>query len=171
LTLGENGGNDSQDAKAEGDRRPTRPHDRYVAPEFAGYTRVFRIGHALLVPTQLNSSKQVLFLLDSGAFSSTISTRMGKQMGGLTYNPYLRVTGLNGQVKDVYDVENVVIQFGRFRQKNAGMPSFDLSNISHRLGTEISGTLGFTLLRMFDVKIDYRDDLVDFTYDAKEFPR
>jgi hypothetical protein len=39
-----------------------------------------------------------------------------------------------------------------------------MSNISHSVGTEISGTLGFNLLSMLDIKIDYRDGLVDFVY-------
>jgi hypothetical protein len=29
--------------------------------------------------------------------------------------------------------------------------------------------LGFAMLRMLDLKIDYRDGLVNFTYDAKRF--
>jgi hypothetical protein len=29
----------------------------------------------------------------------------------------------------------------------------------------VSGTLGFAMLRMLDIKIDYRDGMVDFTYD------
>ena len=34
-------------------------------------------------------------------------------------------------------------------------------------GTEISGILGFTMLRLLEIKIDYRDGLVDFHYDPK----
>ena len=33
-------------------------------------------------------------------------------------------------------------------------------------GTEISGTLGFALLRLLKIKIDYRDGLVDFDYNS-----
>jgi hypothetical protein len=32
------------------------------------------------------------------------------------------------------------------------------------LGTEVSGFLGFTMVSLPEIKIDYRDDLVDFTY-------
>ncbi len=46
---------------------------------------------------------------------------------------------------------------------NSGHP------ISDHAGTEISGTLGFTPLRLLDIKIDYRDGLVDFGYDAKRW--
>ncbi len=44
-----------------------------------------------------------------------------------------------------------------------------LSNLSRGFGTEVSGTLGFNPLSMLQVKIDYRDGLVDFVYDASRF--
>jgi hypothetical protein len=34
-------------------------------------------------------------------------------------------------------------------------------------GTEISGVLGYETLLLLDVKLDYRDGLVDFEYDSK----
>lgn len=42
------------------------------------------------------------------------------------------------------------------------MLTFNLDSLSGDVGTEISGTLGFVLLHFLDVKIDYRDNLVDF---------
>jgi hypothetical protein len=51
------------------------------------------------------------------------------------------------------------------------MLSFDMTRPSDHIGTEISGTLGFTRLRLLDVKIDYRDGLVDFNYDKKRWER
>jgi hypothetical protein len=53
------------------------------------------------------------------------------------------------------------------RQENQNLTSFDLSHISDAIGTETSGILGFAMLRMLDVKIDYRDGLIDFNYDPK----
>jgi hypothetical protein len=34
-------------------------------------------------------------------------------------------------------------------------------------GTEVSGFLGFATLKVLEVKLDYRDGLVDFEYDPK----
>jgi predicted aspartyl protease len=42
--------------------------------------------------------------------------------------------------------------------------TFDLSTISGSEDTEISGLLGMNLLKMLEMKIDYRDGLVDFVY-------
>src|SRR5581483_10069457 len=44
------------DKKADETRRPV-PRDRYIAPEMANWTKVFRFGHMLLVPTNVNESK------------------------------------------------------------------------------------------------------------------
>jgi hypothetical protein len=50
------------------------------------------------------------------------------------------------------------------KQETDGMLSFDTSGISRSAGTEISGFLGFDVLHLLVVKIDYRDGLVNFEY-------
>jgi hypothetical protein len=72
-------------------------------------------------------------------------------------------------VKNVYRADKAILQFGHLRQENQDLVAFDLGHISDHTGTEISGTLGFALLRLLDIKIDYRDGLVDFEYDAKRW--
>lgn len=60
-------------------------------------------------------------------------------------------------------------RFGNVRQKIFDMTSFDTSSVSNGTGTEVSGFLGFTTLRFLDIKIDYRDGLVDFKYDPSHW--
>jgi hypothetical protein len=43
----------------------------------ADWTKVFRFGHSILVPTSVNDSKAMLFGLDTGAFSNLRSERAG----------------------------------------------------------------------------------------------
>jgi hypothetical protein len=69
----------------------------------------------------------------------------------------------------VYRADKAVLQFGHLKQENQDLVAFDLTRISDHVGAEISGTLGFAMLRMLDVKIDYRDGLVDFDYDPKRW--
>jgi hypothetical protein len=69
---------------------------------------------------------------------------------------------LNGKVGDVYQTGNLVLEFAGFEQKNLGMTAFDTWELSHRLGTEISGFLGLPVLNLFTLTIDYRDGLVKF---------
>ncbi len=140
-----------------------QPKDRYIAPETKSWTPVFRFGHMLLVPTQLNASKPMLFLLDTGAVQNMLTTRAARASTKVDAST-LGVAGESGRVADVYRAEKVDIQFAHFHQPNINVVSFDLSNVSNIIGTEISGTLGFNLLSMLDIKIDYRDGLVDFVY-------
>lgn len=140
------------------------PRDRYVAPEMRSYTPIFRFGHELLIPTKIGNAEPKLFLIDTGAFSNLISPQAAKAVTKVRGDDYIRVRGLNGNVKQVKTADKVVIQFAHFRQENDNLVSFDLSSISRGTGTEVSGILGFGMLRMLNIKIDYRDGLVDFDF-------
>ena len=81
----------------------------------------------------------------------------------------MRVMGLSDDVAKVYRSEDATLIFGHLAQRNQIITTYDLSHVSRSLGTELSGILGFELLRMLQVKIDYRDGLVDFAYDSKRW--
>jgi predicted aspartyl protease len=144
------------------------PQDRYIAPEMKSYTMVYRFGHHLLVPTLIGNAPVKLFLLDTGASTNLISTSAAGEVTKIHGDPRTVVKGISGSVKDVYRADKAVIQFGHLRQQNQDLIAFDLTHMSDRLGTEASGVLGFTTLRILDIKIDYRDGLVDFSYDPKQ---
>jgi tetratricopeptide (TPR) repeat protein len=146
------------------------PRDRYVAPEMVNWTKVFRFGHALLVPTSVNDSKPMLFGLDTGAFSNILSLRAGRQVAEVSSDYRDRVNGLSGAVDQVYSSKKATLAFGHIRQSNLGIITFDLSNVSGQTGTEVSGFLGFEMLRKLELKLDYRDGLVDFEFDPKRAP-
>jgi tetratricopeptide (TPR) repeat protein len=143
------------------------PRDRYVAPEMVNWTKVFRFGHTMLVPTSVNDSKPMLFGLDTGAFSNLLSLRAGRQVSKVSSEDRVRIRGLNGEVNKVYSSDKATLSFGHYRQSNLGIVTLDLSTVSRHTGTEVSGLLGFAMLRQLEVKLDYRDGLVDFEYDAK----
>lgn len=140
------------------------PKDRYIAPEMQSYTSIFRFGHELLIPTKIGNTAPKLFLIDTGAFSNLISSTAAKEVTKVRNDAPIRVHGVSGAVKDVKSADKVTIQFGHFRQENDDLISFDLTSLSRDTGTEVSGILGFVMLRMLTVKIDYRDGLVDFDY-------
>jgi tetratricopeptide (TPR) repeat protein len=146
-----------------------RLHDRYIAPEMKSYTPIYRFGHHLLIPTAVNDLPSKLFNIDTGAFDNMITPAAGREVSKVFSDDYLKVKGLSGEVKNVYRADNVTLSFAHFRQKRQGLVAFDLTTISNSLGTEVSGTLGFGMLRMLDMKIDYRDGLVDFSFDANRF--
>lgn len=144
-------------------------HDPYVAPEMKSFTPVFRFGHQLLINTRLNDLPPKLFLIDTGAFSNTISPAAAREVTKVSSDSDLKVRGLSGSVKNVFRADELTLQFGNLRQKNRDMVALDTKAISDTDGTEVSGFLGFAMLRMLRIRIDYRDGLVDFEYDRNRF--
>ncbi len=140
------------------------PQDAYIAPEMRSFTKIFRFGHCLLIPTRLEDSPPKLFLIDTGAFNNTLAPQAAREVTKVHGDDDITVTGLSGKVKKVFTADKAVIQFGHLRQENRDTVTFDISHISKSMGTEVSGILGFGMLGMLDIKIDYRDGLVDFTY-------
>jgi tetratricopeptide (TPR) repeat protein len=167
------GGVNEQASKEQKSPPPTSkpaqrlPRDRYIAPEMADWTRVFRFGHSILVPTNVNDSNSMLFGLDTGAFANILSVRAGRQIGKVSSDDSLRVRGLNGEVKKVYSSDKATLRFGHLQQPSLEIVTLDLSTLSRNTGTEVSGFLGFAMLRLLEVELDYRDGLVDFKYDPK----
>jgi hypothetical protein len=132
----------------------------------ANWTKVLRFGHMLLVPTMVNDSKPMLFGLDTGAFSNILSVRAGRQFSKVNSENRVRLEGLSGSVNKVYRAK-ATLRFGHLQQPSLDVITLDLSSISRHTGTEVSGFLGFGMLRLLEVKLDYRDGLVDFAYDPK----
>src|SRR5262249_46225504 len=139
----------------------------YIAPEMKSYTQIYRFGHMLLVPTAIGEIPGKLFLLDTRATTNFITPAAAREVTKVHGDPHVTVKGLSGSVKNFYSADRAVLRFGHLRQENQDLTAFDLTHISDHTGTEISGMLGFTLLRLLDVKIDDRDGLVDFSYNPK----
>jgi tetratricopeptide (TPR) repeat protein len=140
--------------------------DRYIPLELRSYTPIYRFGHLLLVPTVLNEKVSTLFLIDSGSDHNYISPDAAREVTKLEDDKDTHVLGVKGRVKNVFRASKATLSFGRYKQENEDLIAFDLSKLSEDAGTEISGTLGFSLLRILKVTIDYRDGLVDFSYDS-----
>lgn len=149
---------------------PRIPKDRYVAPDMSNWARIYRIGHDLLMPTHVNESKAMLFILDTGASLNMISTRAAATVSKVRSEDNLRIKGLSGEVNKVYTTDMATLQFANIRQPNQYMATIDLSPISKNLGIEVSGFIGFPIFRQVEMKIDYRDGLVRFIYDPDKLP-
>jgi hypothetical protein len=171
--------NDQQDDSDSGEQstenKPTEakptglsgPQDRYVAPEMRSYTTVYRFGHDLLVPTHIGNVPSKLFLVDTGALMNSISPSAAREITKVHEDNDMIVKGISGRVDKVYSGSKAVLQFGHIRQENQEMTAFDTKPLSDSAGIEISGFLGFVTLRMLDIKIDYRDALINFEIDPR----
>lgn len=151
---------------AGGEASPAAPKyfDRFVSPEMKSYGPIFRFGHMLLIPTKIGEVPGKLFLIDSGAFNNTITPDAAREVTKVHADYDMTVKGVSGKVNKVYEAGTVVLEFGGLRQKNVDMVAFDFSKISRDIGTEVSGTIGFPVLNILKLRIDYRDALVNFEY-------
>jgi tetratricopeptide (TPR) repeat protein len=148
---------------------PRQFHERYVAPEMKSFTSVYRFGHDLLLPTKVNDKGSVFFLIDTGSVENMITLDLARQIVKVRETDILKVKGISGEVKKVYRAEDVKLQFPGFTQKMDTMLCLDMTKISNWAGTEISGAYGFGTLHMLEMKIDYRDGLVEFKFDSNRF--
>ena len=140
----------------------TDPYDAAVTRETRGFTRVYRFGHMLLLPARVSGSREVHFVLDTGAARTLISYDLAEEVSKLKTDGRTGLQGLSGKVADVYQTGDLMLEFAGFSQRNLGMTSIDLWEQSRRLGTEISGFLGLPVLSLFRLTLDYRDGLVKF---------
>jgi predicted aspartyl protease/cytochrome c-type biogenesis protein CcmH/NrfG len=157
----------SSPAAAAAKPAPHGPYDRYIAPEMKDYTEVYRVGQYLILPTGLNFSKIKLFILDTGAWTTTISPPAAREVTKVHSGAPVQVRGLNGEVQKVYSADEITFRFANLAQKVDDVIAFDTSKISKDSGIEISGFLGAATLRQLTIHIDYRDGLVKFDYDPK----
>jgi len=177
---------DSQELESEGEESNNAakataaanlPKDAYVAPEMANWSKVLRFRGLLLVPTKVDGAGPLLFLLDTGSFSNILSTRAATEITQVRSDPGLSVKGMSGTVNQVYRADKASLQFGcltggcRYEQDNQDVVTFDLNPVCKQTGTEVSGILGYNMLRILQTRIDYRDGLVDFVYDPKHLPK
>jgi hypothetical protein len=143
------------------------PRNRYVAPEMANWTKIFRSGHDLIFPTNINGGPTRLFIMDTGASDEgLISIDAAKEVTGVGGSDMI-ISGVSGSVNDVKSANNVTIMFGGVRQQLRDVPAIDLSGLGRGSGVEISCLIGFVTLRELIISIDYRDSLVHIAYDPK----
>lgn len=143
------------------------PYDRYIAPEMKDYTKVYRVGHALILPAALNGKEIRLFIMDTGAFATTISPEAAREVTHVRSDDMHHVQGISGAVSNLYSADDVTFQFAQLSQKVSDVVAFDTSHVSKSTNMEISGFLGATTLNLLTIHIDYRDGLVKFDYDPK----
>jgi tetratricopeptide (TPR) repeat protein len=140
-------------------------HNRMVPEEYSNFERVYLVGKDLLIPTQVNDSPPKLFLLDTGGWDNMISLALARETSNLSSADNVKVKGLGGEVKDVYRVDDLTLTFGSFRQHRQSLTAFNLKPLSDDAETEVSGILGFAMLWILDIQLDYRDHLVNFKLD------
>jgi len=142
------------------------PYDRYIAPEMKDWTLVYRIGHDLLLPASLNNSAPKLFIVDTGAFSTTVTPEVAREVTKVHSQDNIIVHGVSGKVDKVYTADSITFRFANIAQKVDGVVAFATPALSKNLNMEVAGFIGITALGQMTISIDYRDGLMKFAYDA-----
>jgi Tfp pilus assembly protein PilF/predicted aspartyl protease len=155
---------DNDQPKSEADTA----QDQYVAPEMQEWTRIFRSGHYLIVPTEIGNTPTKLFLLDTGANTSMISPAVAREVSHVSGDSMTEVHGISGKVNKVMEADSIPITFAHVKQITNGMLAYDGSFERTGAGVEISGLIGFPMLRELVLSIDYRDNLIHVVYDPKK---
>jgi predicted aspartyl protease len=145
-------------------------HDRYIAPEMADWSMVWRSGHEMFLPVSIGAAKDKLFLVDTGAGLMSISPAAAREVTKVHGDTDVRVFGVSGEVNHVYQTQQFLVTFGHTRIHVASMTAIDTSDISKSEGMEISGFLGAPILNRLVLQIDYRDNLLHMMYDPKKDP-
>jgi hypothetical protein len=131
------------------------------------WDRVWRSGHDLMVSVGLNSATgpRRLFLLDTGSSLDLISPDAAREVGKVSKGSYVNVVGISGKVDKTWTTGPMKLYFSHLVAPNMGMISIDTSNLARGSGTELSGLIGAPTLHQLTFSIDYRDNLVNFSYD------
>ncbi len=149
---------------------PPVVYDRYIAPEMQDWTKIYRSGHLLLVPVSIGQTKDLLFVVDTGAGLMSISPEAAKLVTKVDSDDSMHVRGISGEVNKVYSTRDFTLMFAHLGEKVDSMTAFDTTSNSHNIGTEISGFLGRPILKRLTLHIDYRDNLIKFDYDKNKDP-
>lgn len=169
------------------------PTDPYVAPEEKDWSPVYVAGSNILVPTMINKKGPFSFLLDTGTNRTVLAPDVADRVVGSKRDLTLNLTGTSGAIVKVVprdggpetDRTNVrgadgtlipvttpaKVPMYRFTVNEFTDPaaiSFDLSPKSSNTGVEVSGLLGFYVLKNYFLDINYRDGLVQIRYDQNQ---
>ena len=141
------------------------PQDAIVPPEMKNWLHVIRIGHELLLPAFINKGTLHYMMADTGAAQTTLSLAYAKESGKAKLDDDVKFTGISGQIKQVYRLDNASLRFDRLVLPSQSFWAFDITNISHNSGVEVSGFVGLPTLSRLTITIDFRDNLMDLKYD------
>ena len=119
--------------------------------------RAWRIGHLLLMQGAVDGRVEGYFIIDSGSPCSFVSSKVVFDEGNSA-----EFSGAQGK-QDVRALgRSITIRIGGRSLVERTPAKFDNSELSARYGTEITGAVGYSLLRNLALSIDYRTGVVRF---------
>jgi hypothetical protein len=161
-----------------------------ITPTEKDWSQVYIDGSNILVPALINKQGPYLFVMDTGAVRTFLAPDVATATLGKTTDGSVALRGISGPVvkvipkegggdrnrADIYSNDGSLVKvyrpfkfptlrFAGTEFAAPGALSFDLTPKSHATGIEVSGLLGFDVLRSFIVDINYRDGLARILFD------
>jgi predicted aspartyl protease len=127
----------------------------------------FKIGKTfhIYIKGKLNQ-KKALFLLDTGASNSCISTNKAENYNLKFSKTATKAAGAGAINMEAQLSKNNLIEFGKFKIKSCDLVVFDMKHIDQALeihqGKPIDGIIGADILIANQVKIDYSKKKIFF---------
>jgi Tfp pilus assembly protein PilF len=118
--------------------------------------QAFFFGHLVLVPATIGSDASGLFVVDSGANWSTVSPDLATRVGGMRVFDR-KARGLTGSAENRMMADTAPMKLGKLVLGNQTVVTLDLAQMSKRVGTKITGQIGFPALAQMKLVIDYRN--------------
>lgn len=142
--------------------RSVVPGDRPTLRELAAFTPVYHRRQYLLVPVTLNNKVRELFVLDTGMRFSTMTPEIAHAISNMKVNFTNTLQTVAGPAAQIYR-DSFDFQFANLALNHQNhILEFDPAAINHNAGFEVGGLLGFDMLHLFTLTLDYRDGLVAF---------
>ncbi len=138
-----------------------RPSDRGFQsdPEME---RVYRMGHMLMVPTSVSGSEPGMFVIDTGCGQTLIGKEFAAELAKMRSAASMPMVGLSGRIDDVDAADDLKFKFGGFSVHCQDTLSINMKRKDDEWGMEVAGFLGFPMLKLFSITLDYRNGLVKF---------
>jgi predicted aspartyl protease len=125
--------------------------------------RIYRLGHSLLVPTSVSGADPAMFILDTGASQTLIARDFAAELARMrSAGDDVPLSGISGKINGIDAADDLKFKFGGFSVRCLDTLSVDLKRHSDDMGLEVAGFLGFPMLKLFSITIDYRNGMVKF---------
>jgi len=122
--------------------------------EGSGGEPFWMVSGQMLVQARADSGDPGLFLFDTGATWSILSSRYASTIAGVHSEPTTGVRGFGGSVEGASIVRGTAVRFAGRTSGESGLRSFDMSVRSAVGGVEVSGFIGLDVLDRVRITID-----------------
>jgi Aspartyl protease len=131
-----------------------------LAAERNGELPFYRVEQLVIVPTLVNRRRPGYFVLDTGAAHTAVDRSIAAAERPTDAPRMLALAAPGGEMREAAAVGPLSFQFGGREFTEPEVATFDFGPASHAYGVQISGLLGYPLLRRSVLKINYRDGLL-----------